>query len=131
QLQDLHKTYNTGASKVPAVRGVSLEVGRGEFVAIMGASGSGKSTLLHLLGCLDRPDHGCYRLDGVDVAALNTDALAALRNCRLGFVFQNFNLLSRATAEENVELTLHYSPEWITAGQERDRARSALEQVGL
>ena len=98
EIVDLHRIYNTGATPVHAVRGISLRVMPGEFVAIMGASGSGKSTLMNTLGCLDRPTRGIYRIDGTNVAALDSDALAAIRNHKIGFVFQGFNLLSRTTA---------------------------------
>src|SRR2546426_26408 len=109
KLQDVRKTYHTGSVDVPAVRGISLEIESGEFLAIMGASGSGKSTLMNLLGCLDRPDSGGYWLDGVDVSTLTRDERAHLRNRKIGFVFQNFNLLARTSAVENIELTLQYS----------------------
>src|SRR5205085_12506380 len=98
QLIDVHKTYRTGEMEVHAVRGVSLEIHRGEFVALMGSSGSGKSTLMNMLGCLDRPTRGTYLLDGIDIAKLDRDELADLRNEKLGFVFQGFNLLSRTPA---------------------------------
>src|ERR1051326_2331993 len=101
QLVDLQKTYRIGRAPVQALRNVSLEVAPGEFVAIMGASGSGKSTLMNLIGCLDVPDHGQYRLDGVEVTTLDSDALAALRNRKLGFFFQTFHLLARASALDN------------------------------
>ena len=104
KLVDVRKTYRTGDVEVPAVRGVSLEIGRGEFCALMGASGSGKSTLMNILGCLDRPTSGQYVLDDADVSGLNRDQLADIRNRKIGFVFQSFNLLARTSARENVEL---------------------------
>ena len=131
QLRDVVKTYQTGEVEVQAVRGVSLEIERGEFVAIMGASGSGKSTLMNILGCLDQPTNGDYLLDGVNVAALPRRQLAKLRNRKLGFVFQSFNLLSRTTALENVELPMFYSHPLISLGVQRRRALAALEKVGL
>src|SRR3984885_10218589 len=108
QLEHIHKTYHTGEVDVHAVRDVSLEIGRGEFVAIMGASGSGKSTMMNTLGCLDRPTQGRYLLDGVDVSQLDRDELATIRNEKIGFVFQGFNLLSRTSALENTELPMMY-----------------------
>ena len=131
ELWDLHRIYQTGATAVHAVRGVTLRVEAGEFVAIMGASGSGKSTLMNLLGCLDRATRGTYRLDGLDVSRLDSDALAAIRNARIGFVFQGFNLLSRTTARENVELPLVYANPTPSRDAMRARATRALAQVGL
>ncbi|MCW5550120.1 MAG: ABC transporter ATP-binding protein [Opitutaceae bacterium] len=130
-LQDIHKTYDSGEVKVHAVRGISLEIHRGEFIAIMGASGSGKSTLMNLIGCLDRPTRGSYLLDGIDVSALARDELADIRNQKLGFVFQGFNLLSRTTALENVELPMLYGPRRIAGREMRARALACLETVGL
>lgn len=130
-LQDIHRVYDSGEVKVHAVRGVSLEINRGEFMAIMGASGSGKSTLMNTLGCLDRPSSGSYLLDGVDVLKLDRNALADLRNEKLGFVFQGFNLLARTTALENVELPMLYGRRKLTSREMRDRALHALEIVGL
>jgi len=131
QLEEIHKIYDSGEIPVHAVRGVSLTIGRGEFVAVMGASGSGKSTLMNLLGCLDRPTKGRYLLDGTDVSALGRNQLADIRNQKLGFVFQGFNLLSRTTALENVELPMLYSARRMTSRQMRDRAMQSLELVGL
>ncbi len=129
-LQDIHKVYRVGDIEIPALRGVSMEIPRGDFVAIMGASGSGKSTLLNLLGCLDTPSSGGYWLDGEDAARLSVDQLACLRNRKIGFVFQNFNLLSRTSALENVELPLYYSGR-IHGTERRRRAESLLERLGL
>ena len=131
QLRDLAKTYQTGEVEVKAVRGVTLEIQRGEFVAIMGASGSGKSTLMNTLGCLDQPTGGTYLLDGVAVAGLDRRQLAKLRNKKLGFVFQSFNLLARTSAQENVELPLFYSHPMVTLRDRHQRAVQALEKVGL
>jgi putative ABC transport system ATP-binding protein len=131
QLFDVHKTYRTGEMEVYAVRGVSLEIRRGEFVALMGASGSGKSTLMNVLGCLDRPTSGHYLLDGTDVSHLSRDQLADIRNHKLGFVFQSFNLLPRTSARENVELPLLYGKHQLTSPQLRERADRVLASVGL
>jgi macrolide transport system ATP-binding/permease protein len=128
EIIDLSKTYSLGEAEVHALRGVSLRIERGEFVAIMGASGSGKSTLMNVVGCLDRPTGGRYLLEGVDVASLSEEELAAIRSRRIGFIFQNFNLLSRTSALENVELPLFYSG-WANNGE--DRAERLLEMVGL
>src|SRR5688572_18477132 len=130
-LENFSKTYFTGEIEVHAVRGVSLEIKPGEFVAIMGASGSGKSTLMNAIGCLDRPTAGKYWLDGVDVGELNRDELADLRNEKIGFVFQGFNLLSRTSALENVELPMLYARPGIRGSEQRERALKALETVGL
>src|SRR6266581_1063583 len=131
KLIDVHKTYRTGEMEVQAVRGVSLEIHRGEFVALMGASGSGKSTLMNILGCLDRPTAGRYLLDRSDVSHLNRDQLADIRNGKIGFVFQNFNLLPRTSARENVELPLLYGKHQLTNQQLRERADRVLASVGL
>ena len=130
-LVDVHKTYHTGEMEVQAVRGVSLEIQCGEFVALMGASGSGKSTLMNLLGCLDRPTSGHYILDGSDVSGLDRDRLADIRNRKIGFIFQSFNLLPRTSARENVELPLLYSAQRLTNAQLREKADRVLASVGL
>jgi putative ABC transport system ATP-binding protein len=131
KLENVHKTYHTGEVQVLAVRGVTLEIAPGEFVAIMGASGSGKSTMMNIIGCLDRPTEGSYFLDGVDVSHLDRDELAAIRNKKLGFVFQGFNLLSRTSALENVELPMLYTHEHLSAAVQREHAIHALQIVGL
>ncbi|HSU52460.1 MAG TPA: ABC transporter ATP-binding protein [Candidatus Dormibacteraeota bacterium] len=131
KLQDVHKIYHTGEVDVHAVRGVSLEINKGEFVALMGASGSGKSTMMNVLGCLDRPSKGSYFLDGVDASKLDRDDLADIRNKKIGFVFQGFNLLARTSALENVELPMLYARQRIDGDTQRNRALKALEIVGL
>jgi len=131
ELHDIRKTYASGEATVHAVRGISLKIERGEFVAIMGASGSGKSTLMNTLGCLDRPTSGQYLLDGTDVSQLDRDDLADIRNHKLGFVFQGFNLLARTTALENVELPMLYGSENLPRAERRERALRSLEIVGL
>jgi putative ABC transport system ATP-binding protein len=129
KVENLHKIYEMGDTKVHALRGISLEIQRGEFVAIMGASGSGKSTFMNLLGCLDSPNEGTYLLDNTDVALLSHIELASIRNKYVGFVFQVFNLLSRTTALENVELPLIYAA--MGARERHKRSRAALDRVGL
>jgi putative ABC transport system ATP-binding protein len=131
RLIEVQKTYHTGDVEVRAVRGVSLEIHKGEFVALMGASGSGKSTLMNILGCLDRPSAGQYMLDGDDVSALDRDRLADIRNRKIGFVFQSFNLLPRTSARENVELPLLYGIHRLTNAQLREKADRVLASVGL
>ena len=130
-LDAVHKIYHSGEVDVHAVRGVSLSIARGEFVAVMGASGSGKSTLMNMLGCLDRPTKGRYVLDGIAVSELNRKQLSILRNHKLGFVFQSFNLLARTSALENVELPMFYSNEFLPLRQQKESALKALEKVGL
>jgi putative ABC transport system ATP-binding protein len=130
-LDAVHKIYKSGEVDVHAVRGVSLSIAKGEFVAIMGASGSGKSTLMNMLGCLDRPTKGRYLLDGTAVSELNRKQLSILRNHKLGFVFQSFNLLARTTALENVELPMFYSSKFLSLRQQKEGALKALEKVGL
>ncbi|MFH0756784.1 MAG: ABC transporter ATP-binding protein [Bacteroidota bacterium] len=130
EIKGLRKDYHVGELTVRALRGVDLKIENGEFVAIMGASGSGKSTMLNILGCLDKPSSGDYFLDGVDINSLNKDALAKLRNKKLGFVFQSYNLLARTTALENVELPLFYNGS-IKSKERKEIAITALEAVGL
>jgi putative ABC transport system ATP-binding protein len=129
EIENLYKTYRLGEVNVEALRDVTLTIERGEFIAVMGPSGSGKSTLMNLLGCLDRPTSGTYRLDGDDVGILPRDALAGIRRKKIGFVFQGFNLLSRMTALENVELPMIY--ENIVSSVRRARALEALRSVSL
>jgi putative ABC transport system ATP-binding protein len=131
QLREFTKTYQSGEIQVHAVRSVSLTVMPGEFVAVMGSSGSGKSTLMNTVGCLDRPTSGTYLLDGVNVGGLDRNQLADLRNLKIGFVFQGFNLLARTSAVENVELPMLYHRPAIPAGEQRRRATEALTKVGL
>ena len=129
QLERVKKTYDSGENAVQALSGLDLQIDRGEFVSIIGPSGSGKSTLMHILGCLDTPSEGKYWLDGEDVASLSARQLAKIRNLKLGFVFQTFNLLPRATVLKNAELPLLYAG--IDSDQRRKRAMDALERVGL
>jgi putative ABC transport system ATP-binding protein len=131
KLASLHKVYHTGEVDVHAVQGVSLEILPGEFVAIMGSSGSGKSTLMNMIGCLDRPSDGNYWLDGTDISTLDRNALADIRNKKIGFVFQGFNLLSRTSALENVEMPMLYNHRRLHSGEQVERATQALEIVGL
>src|SRR6266566_2512091 len=129
RVEDLHKYYDLGETRVHALRGVSIVIGQGEFVAIMGASGSGKSTFMNLLGCLDKPSSGRYMLEGIDVSKLEKKDLAVIRNRKLGFVFQGFNLLARTTALENVELPTLYAK--LDKEERLSRAKQTLELVGL
>jgi putative ABC transport system ATP-binding protein len=130
ELRDLRKVYDLGEVQVTALQGVSLDIAEGEFVALIGPSGSGKSTLMNTLGCLDRPTGGSYRLGGQEVAGLGPDQLARLRNQKIGFIFQSFNLLSRTTALENVEAPLLYNPN-CPRRKRRERAAELLQRVGL
>jgi putative ABC transport system ATP-binding protein len=129
RVEDLYKTYRMGDIEVPALRGINLTVNRGEFVAVMGSSGSGKSTFMNIVGCLDRPTRGKYFLEGEEVGSLSRDEWAHIRNKRIGFVFQGFNLLSRTSALENVELPMMYNG--FAGRQRRDRAAEVLSLVGL
>ncbi len=129
RLKDVWKTYATSAVAVDALRGIDLEVGVGEYLAIMGPSGSGKSTLMHIIGCLDVPTSGSYLLDGVEVSSMSEQELALVRNERIGFVFQQFNLLASMTAMRNVELPLVYAG--VGRAERRERAQEALARVGL
>ncbi len=131
ELNNIHKTYHLGEMDVPVLKGVSLRVERGEYVALMGASGSGKSTLMNILGCLDRPTSGEYWLQGREVSKLSADQRAAVRNGTIGFVFQSFNLLPRTTALENVMMPLNYAPQPVSDREARRRATELLERVGL
>jgi ABC-type lipoprotein export system ATPase subunit len=131
ELRQIEKTYVRGDVAVHALAGVSLDIERGEYVALMGPSGSGKSTLMNTLGCLDRPTAGSYRLDGEEVASMSRDGRARLRNRKIGFVFQNFNLLARTSALENVELPMLYGQQRMGSGERRERATALLTKVGL
>lgn len=130
EVKDLRKDFHVGEITVRALKGINLEIKEGEFVAIMGTSGSGKSTMLNILGCLDKPTSGTYQLDGISMGELSKNELAALRNLKLGFVFQSYNLLSRTSALENVELPLFYNSK-VKPRERRERAEAALEAVGL
>ena len=130
RLNDIRKTYHVGEIDVPVLKGISLSVGRGELVALMGASGSGKSTLMNILGCLDHPTSGEYWLDGEEVSAMNKDQRAMVRNRKIGFVFQSFNLLARTSALENVAMPLAYTAH-LSEREGRERAAALLERVGL
>lgn len=131
EISDLHKTYELGEISVPVLRGITLSIRRGEFVALMGASGSGKSTLMNILGFLDRPSLGCYTFEGEDVSSLNAVSRAHIRNEKIGFIFQNFNLLKRTTALDNVVLPLQYSKKAGTVEAMRKLALEGLTRVGL
>lgn len=131
ELEEITKTYHSGEMAVPVLRGVTLEVRAGEYVALMGSSGSGKSTLMNILGCLDRPSSGRYRLDGAEVSQLDADARARIRNRKIGFVFQSFNLLRRTSAIENVLMPLTYTHPEPREAEARARAKMLLERVGL
>jgi ABC-type lipoprotein export system ATPase subunit len=131
RLENITKTYHLGEMDVPVLQGVSLSINRGELVALMGASGSGKTTLMNLLGCLDRPTSGQYWLDGEEVSRLSADDRALLRNRKIGFVFQNFNLLARTSALENVMMPLSYTAQDLSERQSRQRSLEMLQRVGL
>jgi putative ABC transport system ATP-binding protein len=131
KIEDVHKIYDSGEVKVHAVRGITLDLHKGEMMALMGASGSGKSTLMNTLGCLDRPTQGTYLLDGIDISTLDRNELADLRNEKLGFVFQGFNLLARTTALENVELPMLYGKRRVRSREMEERAMHCLSIVGL
>ena len=131
KLEDIRKTYTLGEIDVPVLKGVSLTIDRGEMVALMGASGSGKTTLMNILGCLDRPTSGNYWLDGQEVSQLSSDQRAVIRNKKIGFVFQSFNLLARTSALENVAMPLAYTATNLSEREGRKRAQAVLERVGL
>ena len=131
ELQNIRKTYRLGDIVVPVLKGVTLTIARGEMVALMGTSGSGKSTLMHILGCLDRPDSGMYRLDGEEMSQLSVDQRAMIRNRKLGFVFQSFNLLPRTSALDNVAMPLTYTAGHLSEREARRRSAEMLGRVGL
>src|SRR3954471_8504609 len=131
QLKDIYKTYRLGEVDVPVLKGVSMNVARGELVALMGASGSGKSTLMNILGCLDRPTSGQYWLDGEEISQLSGDTRAMVRNKKIGFVFQSFNLLPRTSALDNVMMPLTYAGAHVPPAEGRKRALNLLDRVGL
>src|SRR5207245_10118018 len=131
KLEDIHKTYHLGEIDVPVLKGIAMTIERGELVALMGVSGSGKTTLMNLLGCLDRPTSGRYWLDGEEVSRLSGDARALVRNKKIGFVFQNFNLLPRTSALEQVMMPLSYTADELAEREWRRRAKTLLERRGL
>src|SRR5471030_1313781 len=131
EIHDLTKVYTMGEVEVRALDGITIDVDQGEFLAVMGPSGSGKSTLMNILGCLDRPTAGTYKLDGIDVSTLDRDERAVIRNAKIGFVFQSFNLLARTSAAENVELPLLYGETGMTAAKRHEAAKESLRRVGL
>ena len=131
ELLNIEKTYHLGEIDVPVLRGITLAIDGGELVSLMGSSGSGKTTLMNILGCLDRPSTGDYRLDGIEVSTLSSDERAAIRNTKIGFVFQSFNLLPRTSALENVIMPLSYSPEKISRTQARERGEEILVRMGF
>src|SRR6266481_1367977 len=131
KLEDIHKTYHLGEIDVPVLKGITMSVERGELVALMGASGSGKSTLMNVLGCLDRPTSGQYWLDGREVSRISADERALVRNGKIGFVFQSFNLLPRTSALDQVMMPLTYTATHLSEREGRERAKALLERVGL